>query len=176
VTSEAAGSEAPGPGALEASTFGVLWHTPLALRALVGGQPDEVLARSDAEGWTPKHVLAHLLTAEGPAFVERIHAMLDGRSIANIDEQKLLDDSGYLEREASALLRDFERLRREHVEWLRTLEEGDFARTAQHELAGEVAVADIVHHIAYHDLLHLRQINEMLIPALDERRGAMRMF
>lgn len=169
---EAGGNDA----ALEASTFGVLWHTPMALRALIGGQPDEVLARADEVGWTPRHVLAHLLTAEGPAFAERIRAMLRGEDIANIDEQTLLDDSGYLEREPSALLRDFERLRRANVEWLRTLEAGDFQRTAQHEVAGEVSVADIVHHIAFHDLLHLRQINEMLIPALDERRGAMRMF
>jgi hypothetical protein len=169
-------SEAETSAALEPSTFGVLWHTPMALRALVGGQPDEVLARSDPGGWTPKHVLAHLLAAEGTAFVDRIRVMLDGRPIANIDEQQLLADSGYLERDASALLRDFERLRRRSVEWLRTLDTADFARTAQHELAGEVAVADIVHHIAFHDLLHLRQINEMLLPALDERRGAMRMF
>lgn len=170
-------TETAGEGAaLEASTFGVLWHTPLALRALIGGQPDAVLARANEEGWTPKHVLAHLLTTERPAFVERIRTMLRGEDIENIDEQALLDDSGYLEREPSALLRDFERLRRANVEWLRTLDDGDLARTARHELAGEVAVADIVHHIAFHDLLHLRQINEMLIPALDERRGAMRMF
>ena len=102
--------------------------------------------------------------------------MLAGDPIANIDEQTLIDDSGYLDRDASALLRDFERLRREHVEWLRTLDKDELERTATHEVAGEVAVADIVHHIAWHDLLHLRQISEMLIPALDARRGAMQMF
>ena len=161
---------------LDASTIGVLWNTPATLRALLGGQPDEVLDRANEDGWTPKHVLAHLLTAEGPAFVDRVRSMLAGDPIANIDEQTLIDDSGYLDRDASALLRDFERLRREHVEWLRTLDEDELERTATHEVAGEVAVADVVHHIAFHDLLHLRQISEMLIPALDARRGALQMF
>jgi len=172
---EASPPDAPS-GALDASTFGVLWNTPAALRALVGGQPDEVLARPNEEGWTPKHVLSHLLVAEGPPFVDRIRSILAGDDIANIDEQTLIDDSGFLERDAGALLRDFERNRRQSVEWLRTLEPDDFARKATHELAGEVAIADIVHHIAFHDLLHLRQLSEMLMPALDERRGALRMF
>ena len=117
-------------------------------------------------------MLSHLLVAEGAPFVDS-HPLDSRRNdIANIDEQTLIDNSGFLERDAGALLRDFERNRRQSVEWLRTLEHDDFARKAKHELAGEVAVADIVHHIAFHDLLHLRQLSEMLMPALDERRGA----
>ncbi len=166
----------PASGVLEASTLGVLWNTPFVLRSLLGGQPDEVLDRANEEGWTPKHVLAHLLTAEGPPFVDRIRGMLEGEDIANIDEQTLLDDSGYLARDAAGLLRDFERARRTDVDWLRTLSDDELGRTARHELAGDLAVTDVIHHIAFHDLLHLRQISEMLMPALDERRGALRMF
>ncbi len=173
MTASAAGAAS---GALEASTFGVLWNTPLVLRSLLGGQPDEVLDRANEDGWTPKHVLAHLLTAEGPPFVDRIRGTLAGEDVANIDEQTLLDDSGWLDRDVGALLRDFERVRRTDVSWLRTLSDDELSRTARHELAGDLAVADVIHHIAFHDLLQLRQISEMLIPALDERRGALRMF
>jgi hypothetical protein len=162
---------------LDASTFGVLWNTPAALRALLGGQPDEVLDRANEDGWTPKHVLAHLLTIDGAALAGRIRSILAGeQDVANVDEQALLEASGFLDRDVSALLRDFERLRRRNVECVRALEEDDLTRTATHELVGEIAVADILHNIAYHDLLHVRQISEMLIPALDARRGAFEVF
>ena len=59
---------------------------------------------------------------------------------------------------------------------LRALTPDDLTRPGQHSVAGEVRIADIVHHIAYHDLLHIGQVAGLLAAPIEQRRGAMRMF
>ena len=39
-----------------------------------------------------------------------------------------------------------------------------------------ISVADVLNHVAYHDLLHIGQIAGLLAAPIEARRGAMRVF
>lgn len=85
---------------------------------------------------------------------------------------------GYSLRDQSfpAIMGEFEAVRTEAMTLVRSLSGDQLTRTARHETAGEVSAADIVHHIAYHDLVHIAQINALLRDPIDRARGAMRIF
>jgi len=41
---------------------------------------------------------------------------------------------------------------------------------------GDLAIADIIHHVAYHDLVHVAQAARLAGEPLEQLRGAMRVF
>jgi hypothetical protein len=49
-------------------------------------------------------------------------------------------------------------------------------RRGEHDTAGEISALDIVHQWAYHDLMHLKQIESMLQAGLIERMGNTQLF
>lgn len=157
------------------STLQALAGAPATLQGLLGGLTADVVETSPDEGWSPKDVVAHMLAVEGPAFRERIAIITAGGDpvVPEIDENAVLEASGYRARSLSELLNEFRRRRAENVRWLRGLDGEVLARTGRHEQVGEVTAANIVHQIAYHDLVHIEQLTKLLQPRLQERRGAM---
>ncbi len=160
------------------AALGVIASTPTTLRGLMGGLPEDVTSAPGEEGWSPKDVLAHVLSVHGPALVERVRliAEQDNPPIPNVDEQAVLERSGLRARPVGALLDEFARERAEAVAWMRALAPEALSRTGRHSIAGDVSAADIIHHVAWHDLLHVEQVCRMLAAPLHERRGAMRQF
>jgi hypothetical protein len=156
----------------------VLASTPETLHALLGALSDAAVSAPGDEGWSPKDVLAHLTSLNGPAIMDRLRPILEENlpPIANIDEAALLERSELRHLPVAALLDDFAHRRMESVAWLRGLQPAAFLRSGVHSIAGTVTVADIIHHLAWHDLLHLEQICRLLAAPLNERRGAMRTF
>ena len=156
----------------------VLAATPATMRALLTGLPDDMTVAPRAEGWSARDVLAHLLSLNGPAIVDRVRLILerDEPPIPNIDEEATLERSGLRTKSVKVLLDEFVRQRGGAVTWLRGLQPESLERTGQHSVAGTVSASDLVHHLAWHDLLHVRQVCELAAAPLDERRGAMRQF
>lgn len=163
---------------LEPHALDVLAGTPAALRAMLGALPDHAVETPAGEGWSPRDVVAHRVSTEGAAFQERAHAIIDGDrpSIANYDEEEQLERSGLRKRPLRELLDAFEGLRERSLSVLRSLSDADFAKLADHEVAGDISLADLVHHRAYHDTLHIAQVATMLQDRLDPLRGNMRTF
>ncbi len=164
--------------ALHPSALAVLVATPATLRGLLGSLPDHVVAAQGSEGWSPKDVVAHLVSLNGPTLLGRVRPMIeqDDPLIPSVDEHAVLERSGLRALRLDALLVEFARQREDAVTWLRGLPPDALARTGQHGTAGRVTVADIIHHKAWHDLLHIGQVCRMLAAPLDEQRGAMRQF
>jgi len=163
---------------LLSQTLDVFASTPAALRSLLAHLPDAVTSAAGDEGWSPKDVVAHLLSLNGPTLLDRIRPILerDEPAIPSVDEMATLEASGLRLLPLQVLLDDFARVRADAVAWLRGLPPDAFSRAGLHSVAGRVTVADLVHHKAWHDLLHVQQVCRMLAGPLDERRGAMRMF
>jgi hypothetical protein len=161
-----------------AETTALLERTPQVLRALLAGLPSAVVEAPGAEGWSPKDVVAHLASIQRAANIQRVAMMLeaDDPLIPGIDEEQVLEASGLRQRPLADLLDRFERDRTDGVALLRRLTPGDLARTGRHSVVGALRIADIVHHIAYHDLLHVGQIAALLAAPVEQRRGAMRIF
>jgi hypothetical protein len=164
--------------ALEPGTIDRYAAAPAVLRALVAGLPAAVVEEPGPEGWSPKDVVAHLTSIQRAANIQRVKIMLDADDplIPGIDEEQVLEASGLRQRPLADLLGQFERDRAEGVALLRSLTPGDLARTGRHAVAGALTIADVVHHIAYHDLLHVGQIAGLLAAPVEQRRGPMRIF
>ena len=52
----------------------------------------------------------------------------------------------------------------------------DLARTGRHSAAGPITMAEMLNHVAYHDLLHVQQIAATLARVPNAGRGAFGMF
>ena len=159
------------------STLEVLDATPATLRAMLMDVPQHCLEMKGGEGWSPRDVVNHLAARQPPAFIGRLRAIIeqDHPVLPGIADDDVLDES-IVERPLPILLDEFAQTRREAMQFVRALSEDELARTARHQTAGDVSAADIIHHIAYHDLVHIAQINALLRAPIDRARGAMRMF
>lgn len=163
---------------VDPSAFDVLAQTPATLRALLSAVPQDVVEAPADEGWSPKDVVAHLLANHPWAMVNRVRLMLDEDDppVPDVDEQVALDDSGLRPKPLDELLDELELRRAEAVAWLRELTPEQLGRTGRHEVAGEISIADLLHHLAYHDLLHVEQAARMLQGHYEPLRGGMRAF
>jgi len=177
-------SDAPnGPGdALPTveTALAVLEGTPRTLRAMVYGVPEAMLLRpaDGPEGaWCVRDVLAHLLVNDPIALVRfrRITAE-EQPAIENVDEEAALAASGARERPIAALLDEVARGRLELVTYLRALTPEQLQRSGIHSAIGPMRSIELLHHLAYHDLNHVRQVATLLGTPLDNHRGGLRAF
>jgi hypothetical protein len=162
--------------ALHPSVIPTLGRTPATLRAMLEGMPAEAVDAPGPEGWSAREVVAHLLSIHDAANVQRLRFMLDqdNPEIPNVDEEAVLQASGMRAWSLEKLLDEYAAVRGEAMSWISALSREELERTGRHQVAGEVTIADILHHIAYHDLLHIAQVATLLGTAADHRRGAMR--
>jgi hypothetical protein len=120
----------------------------------------------------------HLASRQRPAFIGRITLIIeqDHPLLPDISDDAIPGGYTLGDQPLPAILAEFEAVRAEAMALVRSLSESQLARTARHETAGQVSAADIVHHIAYHDLVHIAQVNALLRDPIDRARGAMRVF
>lgn len=160
------------------TAINVLAATPATLRALLAGLDEVALTVPGAEGWSARDVVAHVASLDPFTLRGRITAMIEQENpvIPGIDEEETLNASGLRGRPLAELLDAFAAQRALSMDLLRGLREGDLTRRGRHSVAGDLTVADIVHHKAFHDLLHTRQIISLIEAPIEAARGAMRIF
>jgi hypothetical protein len=160
---------------LAPGTLAILAATPAVFDALFAAQPDEALDRPGDEGWSPNDVLAHLASIQRIALVVRVKTMLEGNLplLPDVDEHENLAAFGLRGRRAGELLGIFSEERAQAMLLFSSLQPEDLGRRGRHSLAGEITVADALHHMAYHDLLHVAQAADLLAGPIQGRRGAM---
>ena len=160
---------------LQVATLPILASTPAVLRGMLDGLPQSVVGAAGPEGWSPLDVVAHLASLQGPAIAGRVGliAANDGAFLPNIDEEEALAASGLRGWEVGTLLEKFSDERAATVEMLRGLTPEQLARSGNHEIAGPLELVHILHHVAYHDLLHVRQLAALISAPLDVARGPM---
>jgi hypothetical protein len=161
-----------------ASALDVYASTPATLRALVLALPEAVTSAPADEGWSIHDVVVHLASLDPFSMVGRVRAILDEENpiIPDLDEREVLEGSGLQSKPLADVLDQMARTRTEALVWLRELTPAQLARTGRHSSAGPLSASDIIHHKAWHDLLHIRQVCAMLSTPLDASSGAMRKF
>jgi hypothetical protein len=157
---------------LNPSVYVILGSTGWRLRELITDLPNELLTKPLDEGWSVKHAFAHLLDTED-VIAGRIRRIVseDKPFIESIDPTARLKTGGYLKRSIDDLLADFEMTRNFGLTWLKTLGEEKLALQGTHDTAGVISAADHAHQWAYHDLMHLKQIESMLGKQLEAGMG-----
>jgi hypothetical protein len=161
------------PGTLE-----ILDATPTTLRAMLAHVPQQCVDAPGAEGWSPKDVVVHVASRQRPAFIGRLRLIVeqDAPLLPDIPDDDIPGGYALRDQPLAAILDELADVRLEAMALVRSLTGEQLARTGRHETAGNVSAADIIHHIAYHDLVHIAQINGLLRDPIDRARGAMRIF
>jgi hypothetical protein len=157
---------------LDPSVFVILGSTGWRLRELLADLPNSALVKPVDEGWSVKHALSHLVDTED-VIAGRIRRIVteDNPFIESIDPTARLKQGGYLKRGIDDLFAEFEMNRNFGLTWLKTLSDEKLQRTGTHDEAGVISAANHAHQWAYHDLMHLKQIESMLGKLLEPGMG-----
>ena len=157
-----------------ADTTALLQRTPGVVRALLAGLPDRWLQTPDtSDGWTPREVVGHLISAELEDWIPRARLILDHGTERPFEP---FDRFAHVERDRDvalvALIDRFEELRREQLDQLRELVgDEDLDRVGRHPSLGEVTMRELLATWAVHDLDHVAQIYAGLAGSHDEAVG-----
>jgi uncharacterized protein (TIGR03083 family) len=163
--------------ALIPGAIAVLASTPSVMRELLSPLPDALLEAPGEGGWSARDVVAHLYSRQRIAIVGRISAVLErqGSAMPGVPPS-LMDLRPYRSRPFSELLAQFEEGRAEAVAVLRGVTPEQLDWRGVHEGVGELTIAEVIHHLAFHDLLHVSQAAQLALSPLEPLRGAMRVF
>lgn len=133
---------------------------PDVLLALLRPVANDVLRQRPEEGeWCPLEVIGHLIAAEGPAFRDRIAAIVKGQGeIAPFDADLGLTGRDFQAADLVDLVEELRSERARSGSFLRSLDPLDLRRTSSFKAHGSFAAGDFVHEWPFHDQDHLRQI------------------
>jgi hypothetical protein len=150
------------PAPLTPREAGALLHAAAeAIDAEMSGLPPAALRYHPAKGeWCVHEILGHLIETERRGFAGRIRIILDEDDPAfqGWDQNEVARARGDCEREGTALLAEFQRLRAESVTLVATLRPEHLARSGRHPKVGVLHIGDLLHEWVYHDRNHLRQM------------------
>ncbi|HEU5324915.1 MAG TPA: DinB family protein [Candidatus Limnocylindria bacterium] len=162
-----------------ADTLALLRRTPELLTALLAGLPEAWTDTPDTpDGWRPRDVVGHLITAEVDDWLPRTQRILEHGTAVPFDP---MDRTAMFERDADAtldeLLDRFAALRAENLGRFEALaHEGDLDRQGMHPALGEVTLGNLLATWAVHDLNHLGQIVAGLAGSHDAEVGPWKQY
>jgi hypothetical protein len=157
-----------------AETTALLERTPRVVRALLDGLPDTWLDTPDMpDGWTPRDVVGHLISAELDDWMPRAEIILEHGTARPFEP---FDRFAHVERDKGVSLAElidrFEQLRAKQLSRLRELvREDDLDRVGRHPELGEVTMRQLLATWAVHDLDHIAQIYAALAGTYDQAVG-----
>jgi hypothetical protein len=155
-------------------TTALLARTPRVLHELLDGLPDAWLeGRDTPDGWKPRDVVGHLISAELDDWIPRVEMIVEHgpeRPFAPFDR------FGHVDRDRDvpmpALLARFAELRAEKLERLHELvTDADLDRIGRHPSLGDVTMRQLLATWAVHDLDHISQVFAALSASQDAAVG-----
>ena len=172
-------TEATATATFLSDTTALLERTPRVVRDLLEGLPETWLDTPDtAEGWTPRDVVGHLISAEIDDWIPRAEIILEFGPDKPFEP---FDRFAHVERDRAvplaALLDRFEELRRENLVRLGELVgDSDLDRVGRHPELGEVTMRHLLATWAVHDLDHVAQIYAGLAGSRDAEVGPWKVY
>jgi hypothetical protein len=143
-------------------TVDVLGRTPAAISALLIGVPNAWTQTPDvADGWQPRDVVGHLISAEIDDWIPRVERIFEDGTSKPFDP---FDRFAHVERDSGVpldrLVERFVDLRTESLARLDELvgDEADLDRRGLHSALGEVTLRELLATWTVHDLDHVSQI------------------
>ena len=157
-------------------TTALLERTPRVLDDLLGGLPEAWLdGRDTPDGWQPRDVLGHLISAEIDDWIPRVEIILEHGPNRPFDP---FDRFAHVDRDRgvplSELLARFSQLRAANLRQLRDrVTDDDLDRIGAHPRLGEVTLRQLLATWAVHDLDHIAQVFAALSASQGRGRGAL---
>jgi hypothetical protein len=139
-------------------------RTPDDLVAAIRGRSEAVLARRpDAKNWAAKEIVSHLRDTE-ELYTVRAQTTLvtDEPTFLRSDPDRWAAERQYLRDDAAEALAAFRVRRQESLDLFRKLSPAELQRTFIHPAYGRITIDRIVSLLAWHDDLHLDQLQRAL--------------
>ena len=144
-----------------AETTALLERTPRVLHGLLGDLPDSWLdGRDTPDGWRPRDVVGHLISAELADWIPRVEIIMEHGAARPFDPfDRFAHEDRDREVALDELLDRFTEFRAANLSRLRELvSEDDLDRVGRHPSLGEVTMRQLLATWAVHDLDHVSQI------------------
>jgi hypothetical protein len=144
-----------------AETTDLLRRTPNVLRSLLADLPGSWGDTPDTrDGWRPRDVVGHLITAELDDWIPRVERIVEHGTGMPFDKFDRFAHVGRDDDQSLDQLVDrFGELREESLRKLGELvDDGDLDRRGMHPALGEVTLRELLATWAVHDLDHISQI------------------
>ena len=155
-------------------TVVLLERTPRVLHELLDGLPEAwIEGRDTPDGWQPRDVVGHLISAEIDDWIPRVEMIMEHGSNRPFDP---FDRFQHVKRDHGVPLSDlidrFAELRGRSLRRLRELVgENDLDRVGRHPSLGQVTMRQLLATWAVHDLDHISQVFAAMSASQDEAVG-----
>lgn len=148
---------------LHKDSFKIYSNTPGRLARLTRGLSGKQLATPLAKGkWSIAQIVAHLYDSEVVmGWRYRMAIAQSGSKIQPYDQNLWAKHLHYEAADCRKKIELLIRMRRDHIELLRSLPKKSWKRYGMHEERGKETIERMVHMIAGHDINHLRQIENI---------------
>ena len=160
-------------------TTALLARTPRVLCELLDGLPEAWLAGRDTpDGWQPRDVVGHLISAELDDWMPRVEMIMEHGSDRSFEP---FDRFAHVERDRAVpmptLLTRFGELRAAGLTRLGQLvTDADLERTGRHPSLGAVTMRQLIATWAVHDLDHISQVFAALSASQDLAVGSWKAY
>jgi DinB family protein len=139
---------------------GILEASGDAVGRLMASVPEAVATwRPAPDEWCVNECIGHLIEAERRGFSGRIRIILEGDEprLEAWDAAEVARARGDCERSTQELVGEFQSLRRESLDLVRSLKPEHLQRGGIHPEVARVSVDELLHEWVHHDGNHLRQ-------------------
>jgi hypothetical protein len=139
-----------------------------------GVTPEQASWKPSPDAWSIVEVINHLYDEEREDFRQRVYLPLlePGQPIPSIDPEGWVVERDYNSRDLSESLANFLDERRSSIQWLRELGDERWDTHLNHPHFNDLRAVDILYSWAAHDLLHIRQLNELHYAYLRTQAGS----
>lgn len=153
----------------------ILERTPATLSTLLAGLDNKwIEANEGADTFSPYDVVGHLIHGELTDWVIRAkHILATGTAVPFEPWDRFAQFENSKGKTLEQLLATFEFLRRENLNWLKTvsLNETDLEKKGIHPVLGEVTLKNLLATWVVHDLTHIAQVTRVMAKQYKEEIG-----
>ncbi len=156
-------------------SYQILERTPSVLRILLSDLDDDWTMNNEGpDTFSPYDVIGHLIQGEKTDWKERAIMILEHgtkKSFVPFDRFAQFEESKG--KSLQQLLDEFEKLRKESLGWLRSLNltETDFGKKGIHPDLGAVSLKQLLSTWVAHDLTHIAQVTRVMGKQYKEEIG-----
>jgi hypothetical protein len=153
----------------------ILERTPAVLNELLTGLDAEWIMNNEGpETFSPYDVIGHLIHGEKTDWTVRTKMILEyGNSKTFVPWDRFAQFENSKGKTLQQLLNEFALLRKENLDWLRSLDlsEADLEKKGIHPVLGEVTLKNLLATWVVHDLTHIAQITRVMAKQYKEEMG-----
>ena len=156
-------------------SYQILERTPSVLRVLLSDlSEDWVQGNEGPETFSPYDVIGHLIQGEKTDWRARATMILEsGTSQSFVPFDRFAQFEESKGKSLNQLLGEFEGLRKDSLNWLRSLNltETDLVKKGTHPELGEVTLEQLLSTWVAHDLSHIAQVSRVMAKQYKEEIG-----